>query len=96
MERDGENSYLTGDAFEFGSLVQLLDSSTTYRIAVGRQQGRKVFTLLTLPACEAPFDAAVGKVVGFSLHASVAARADQREKLERLCRYISRPAMSER
>jgi hypothetical protein len=34
-------------------------------------------------------------VAGFSLHAGVAARADQRKKLERLCRYISRPAISE-
>ena len=30
---------------------QLLSSSITYRIAVGPQQGRKVFTLQTLPAC---------------------------------------------
>ncbi len=37
-----------------------------------------------------------GKVSGFSLHAGVAARADQRDKLERLCRYISRPAVSEK
>jgi hypothetical protein len=37
----------------------------------------------------------VGKVAGFSLHAGVAARADQRHKLERLCRCISRPAISE-
>ena len=28
-------------------------------------------------------------------HAGVAARADQRQKLERLCRYISRPAIAE-
>ena len=32
---------------------------------------------------------------GFSLHAGVAARADQRKKVERLCRYIARPAVSE-
>lgn len=75
---------------------QLLGSSITYRIAVGPQQGRKLFTLQTLPACEEPFDAGVGKVAGFSLHACVAARADQRQKLERLCRYISRPAISEK
>ena len=31
-----------------------------------------------------------------SLHAGVAARADERQKLERLCRYISRPAISEK
>jgi hypothetical protein len=35
-------------------------------------------------------------VAGFSLHARVAARADERRKLERLCRYISRPALSEK
>ena len=33
---------------------------------------------------------------GFSLHAGVAARADERQKLERLCRYISRPAIAEK
>lgn len=32
-------------------MQQLLVSSITYRIAVGPQQGRKVFTLQTLPAC---------------------------------------------
>ena len=52
--------------------------------------------LQTLPGCEEPFDAGVGKVAGFSLHAGVAARADQRQKLERLFRYISRPAISEK
>jgi hypothetical protein len=77
-------------------MEQLLGSSTTYRIAVGPQQGRKVFTLQTLPACDEPFDFGVGKVAGFSLHAGVAARADERKKLERLCRYVSRPAVSEK
>ena len=77
-------------------MEQLLGSSITYRIAVGPQQGRKVFTLQTLPACDETFDDGVGKVAGFSLHAGVAARADQRQKLERLCRYISRPAIAEK
>jgi hypothetical protein len=35
-------------------------------------------------------------VAGFSLHAGVAARAHERKKLERLCRYIARPAVSEK
>jgi hypothetical protein len=96
LERDAENSYLAGDVLEAGPMDQLLGSSITYRIAVGPQQGRKVFTLQTLPGCEEPFDAGVGKVAGFSLHAGVAARANQRQKLERLCRYISRPAISEK
>jgi hypothetical protein len=45
LERDAENSYLAGDALEAGPMEQLLGSSITYRIAVGPQQGRKVFTL---------------------------------------------------
>ena len=77
-------------------MEQLQGSSITYRIAVGPHQGRKVFTLQTLPACGDPLDNGVGKVAGFSLHAGVSARADQRQKLERLCRYISRPAIAEK
>lgn len=77
-------------------MEQLLGSSITYRIAVGPHQGRKVFTLQALPACGESFDNGVGKVAGFSLHAGVSARADQRQKLERLCRYISRPAIGEK
>jgi len=45
LERDAENSYLAGDDLEAGPMEQLLGSSITYRIAVGPQQGRKVFTL---------------------------------------------------
>jgi hypothetical protein len=96
LERDAENSYLAGDDLEAGPMAQLLGSSITYRIAVGPPQGHKVFTLQTLPANDEPFDDGVGKVAGFSLHAGVATRADQRQKLERLCRYISRPAIAEK
>jgi len=35
-----------------------------------------------------------GQVGGFSLHAGVAAQAHERDKLERLCRYIARPAIA--
>jgi hypothetical protein len=69
-----------------------------YRIAVGPQQGRKEFTLQTqtLPDCRAdnPRAHTVGKVAGFSLHAGVATRANERAKLERFCRYMTRPAIS--
>lgn len=75
---------------------QLLGHSITYRIAVGPQAGRKVFTLQTLPACDELFDVPVGKIAGFSLHAGVATKADERKKPERLCRYIARPAVSEK
>jgi len=36
----------------------------------------------------------VGEVAGFSLHAGVAVRANERAKLERLCRYVTRPPVS--
>ena len=63
---------------------------------MGPQQGRKVFTLQTLPDCRPDNGLVdtVGKVAGFSLHAGVATRAHERHKLERLCRYITRPAVS--
>jgi hypothetical protein len=98
LERDAENRYLAGEAAEADSMDHLVGHSITYRIAVGPQAGRKVFTLQTLPASdpEGGLANAVGKVAGFSLHADVSARADERLKLERLCRYISRPAVSEK
>jgi hypothetical protein len=48
-----------------------LAHSITYRIAVGPQAGRKVFTLQTLPASEEPFDDPVGQVAGFSFGTSL-------------------------
>ncbi len=43
-----------------------------------------------------PSTARVAQVAGFSLHAGVMAEAHQRDKLERLRRYIPRPAVSEK
>jgi len=99
LERDTGNIYLTPQAVETSdedASHQLLGSSITYRIAVGPRQGRKVFTLQTLPDCESdnPFPSSVGESAGFSLHAGVATKARERAKLERLCRYITRPAVS--
>jgi len=52
--------------------------------------------LQTLPDVESdsPFSNSVGETAGFSLHAGVATKANERAKLERLCRYITRPAVS--
>ena len=62
----------------------------------GRNKAARYSHYERLAACDESFDSGVGKVAGFSLHAGVSARADQRQKLERLCRYISRPAISEK
>jgi hypothetical protein len=98
IERDAENTYLRLDGVDEDPRAQLLGHSITYRIAVGPQRGRKVFTLQTLPACE-PEDrlsGTLGQVAGFSLHAGVASRGNERGRLERLCCYMARPAVSER
>lgn len=96
LVRDAEQSYLTLDEPEEDPMNQLQGHSITYRIAVGPHQGRKVFTLQTLPGTEEPFIDAAEGVAGFSLHASVAVKVNERKKLERICRYISRPAVSEK
>ncbi|MGB5707046.1 MAG: IS91 family transposase [Arenicellales bacterium] len=95
LVRDVENSYLQLDAVDESAMDDLLGHSITYRIAFGPQAGRKAFTLQTVPAREEESNnPRLAKVNGFSLHAGVAAQAHQRSKLERLCRYISRPAVS--
>ncbi len=81
MERDTGNIFLTQEAVGVSDedpSNQLLGSSITYRIAVGPQQGRKVFTLQALPNLESdnPFSDPVGEAAGFSLHAGVAAKAN--------------------
>ncbi len=97
LVRDAEQSYLALENSDEDPMDQLRGHSITYRIAVGPQQGHKVFTLQTLPDERDADDTPVaGNVAGFSLHAGVAAKADQRDKLERLCRYITRPAIAEK
>jgi len=58
-----------GHASDEDPTNQLLGSSVTYRIAVGPQQGRKVFTLQTLPDIESDNLGInnAGEVAGFSL-----------------------------
>ena len=69
LEKDIEHSYLTMDSLDEDLMDQLRGHSITYRIAVGPQQGRKVFTLQTLPderdAYETP-GTTDGNVAGFS------------------------------
>lgn len=95
LVRDVENSYLQLDGVDESAMDDLLGHSITYRIAFGPQAGRKAFALQTVPARdEDGSNSKLAKAHGFSLHAGVAAQAHQRRKLERLCRYISRPAVS--
>ena len=70
LERDEENSYLQLEGIDEDPMQQLMGCSVSYRISVGSQQGRKVFTLQTLPAIEQDERyAQVAKEAGCSLHA---------------------------
>ena len=96
IERDIENAWLSAGA-EPGPLDDLIGHSITYRIATGPRAGQKLFTLQTVSprplAEEADANGAV-HAGGFSLHAGVYIAPSQREKLERLCRYVSRPPVA--
>jgi hypothetical protein len=79
-----------------GPLDELVAAALRYRIVLGPLAGRKTMTLQdpalalnTLPS--KPFTVSRD---GFSLNAAVACAADERRKLERVCRYLLRPAIS--
>jgi ribosomal protein S27E len=82
--------------FEVGSsLNQLQAASINYRIAIGPHAGRKALTLHSVPPLEEePGIPPLARLYGFSLHAGTVCEAHQRSKLERLCRYITRPPIA--
>jgi len=96
LEGEDESAFLSDSAGGDDGMDGLRMSSITYRIATGKHAGRKVATLQTIPADNGSPEGDAGKVGGFSLHAGVAAEAHESQKLERLCRYIARPAISEK
>ena len=77
-------------------MPQILGSSVSYRVAVGPQQGRKAFMIRTIRPLDKPDPGLerVAKANGFSLHAGVSCEGHQKNKRERLCRYIARPAVA--
>ena len=89
-----ENGYLAFDPAEEGPIHGLLGYSITYRIATGPRQGQKVFMLQTLPAEPEDQRKDVAASSGFSLHAGVLAKGSERDKLEQLARYVSRPPLA--
>lgn len=75
---------------------RLQASSVSYRFATGPSKGKKAIVLKTLTDGDHNSSSGlVAKNSGFSLHAGVATKAHERDRLERICRYIARPAVSE-
>ena len=76
-------------------LASLQAASCTYRIALGPRAGQKVLSLRTVASRDEKTTATLcAETHGFSLHAAVRCGAHQRKQLERLCRYITRPAIA--
>jgi Putative transposase len=76
-------------------LASLQAASCIYRIALGPRAGQKVLSLRTVPGRDEKTTAALcADAHGFSLHAAVRCGAHQCKRLERLCRYITRPAIA--
>ena len=97
LEQDTESAWLDLElAEDTDAMPQILGSSISYRIAVGPQQGRKAFMIRTIRPLDRPDPRLerVARANGFSLHAGVSCEGNQKDKRERLCRYISRPAVA--
>jgi ribosomal protein S27E len=97
LEQDTESAWLELEpADDTDAMPHLLGSSVSYRIAVGPQQGRKAFMIRTIRPLDRPDPGLerVAKANGFSLHARVNCEGHQKDKRERLCRYIARPAVA--
>lgn len=84
------------DGEEARTVRQLQAAAITYRIAFGPRAGQKVPTLRGAIPCEGwtrqPLYADIN---GFSLHAAVRFEPHDCKRLEQLCRYITRPALSD-
>lgn len=97
--RDNDTEFQLEIAQE-DTFSRLQASSVTYRFATGPSKEKKAMVLKSLNGRMPDGDhfanyGLVAKNSGFSLHAGVATKANEREKLERICRYIARPAVAE-
>jgi Putative transposase len=81
---------------EARTLRPLQAAAVTYRIAFGPRAGQKVLSLMgAMPRERAAGQPLCADIDGFSLHAAVRVEAHDRERLDQLCRYITRPALSD-
>ena len=83
------------DSDEARVLRPLQAAACTYRIAFGPRAGQKVLTVQGTMPRETDFKQTLcADIDGFSLHAAVRCGADDRQALEQLCRYVTRPALA--
>ena len=98
VEEQGATYMADGDADsdDARTLRPLQAAACTYRIAFGPRAGQKVLTVQGVMPRDAGFEQALcANIQGFSLHAGVRCGAEDRQALEQLCRYITRPALAD-
>ena len=90
---DPEQPWLNLDFHE--PIDSLSAASIRYRIAIGPHSGDRTLTLRdpSLVRTDKPAKALTADRDGFSLNAAVSCQPYQRDRLERLCRYVTRPAI---
>jgi Putative transposase len=97
VEEQGQ-AYLAdddSDSDEARTLRPLQAAACTYRFAFGPRAGQKVLTVQGVMPRQTDFKQTLcADNNGFSLHAAVRCAADDRQALEQLCRYITRPALA--
>jgi hypothetical protein len=79
-------------------LPELQAASVRSKIALGERKGKPVRRLGSLDLTDLQpvlKGSLCAQVLGFSLHAGVYCAPSERAKLEKLCRYITRPAIAE-
>ncbi|MCP3915253.1 MAG: IS91 family transposase, partial [bacterium] len=95
LPREGEGEVAQAEPEE-PLLAELAGASIQGRVAMGPKRGAAV-TRLRGPSAVRPLlipGQLCCDVDGFSLHAKVEVGADDRERLERLCRYVARPPLA--
>ena len=99
LVEDTGQTYLAepdADGDEARTLRPLQAAPVTYRIAFGPRAGRKVLTLRgAMPRETTGQQPLCADIDEFSLHAAVRVEAHDCKRLEQLCRYITRPALSD-
>ena len=90
--RDDPSSVL--DIESADDFDSLLAAAVHYCIATAPHAGRKALTLHTVASYPPTNNPCIARLSGFSLHAATRCQAHERDSLERLCRYIARPAVS--
>ena len=98
VKEEGSTYMADSDAYsdEARTLRPLQAAACTYRITFGPRAGQKVRKVQGAMFRKRGFkQMLLADIDGFNLHTAVRCAADERQALEQLCRYITRPALAD-